>query len=455
MLYLCMSRSLAMPIQGDEAGTYLRHVTQGWNGYLNLSTANNHLLNTSLVWISTLFAPFSETAIRLPSLLISAWFFLWYIPKRFTPSSWILRLMFVSIAFIPYYFNEYLSMARGYGMASIFALCSLNELAAFQQAESRHIKLYLTSLFISLSCLSSLTIFPLFIVVNIGILNYLLNDSKWVFGWTDLKRWERVKIIYLIPMVFTLLISTYTFIRIKLSGVATIAGGSESFFGWLIEIPNGIITPLQGAMLGGDFPRLAPSPYLEHIISILILALISYQLVRFFKTSNRKNPWLFGFFLVLISITLIYFLSLIGSYPHGRAWIPYWLPLVYIALTPIFSLNQLAINSEQFAGLEKNLLAISIILSLITIASTLAQFETRFTYELRPFYYQYKSLMHHSRAGTIHCLAYKDINDEVLKFYFLNKEGPIKPLIQCPKGIDSPTGFMQFSHKNKEPFFKQ
>ena len=453
LLFLCISRGMAMPIQGDEAGTYIRHVTQGWGGFWNVGTANNHLLNTGLIWITTLFAPFSEAAIRLPTLLISAWFFFWYVPARLTPSSWTSRLIFVSVALMPYYFNEYLSMARGYGMASIFALCALNELAAFRQANRSKDKLYLSSLFISISCLASLTIFPLFILLSIYILKSLTLRTSSDSSQSDSKKELPIHWFYLIPMGLTLFLSIYTYTKIKLSGVATIAVGSDNFFSWLVGLPQAILTPLQGALLGGSFPRIAPSPYIEQLIGIIFLILIIYQLFKFTKRTNQQKPWHAGFIIVIASIYLIYILSMVGSYPQGRAWIPYWLPLVYTALTPIFAINQSAISTSILIKSEDKLLIIGAGLSLIAVASSLFQFESQFTYETRPFYYQYKSLMHHSRAGTINCLAYKDIHDEVLRFYYLNKEGPIKSLSQCPDGTDSPPGFMQYSHQNKEPFF--
>ena len=455
LLFLCISRGIAMPIQGDEAGTYIRHVTQGWQGFWDVSTANNHLLNTALVWLATLFAPFSEAAIRLPTLIISAWFFVWYVPARLTPSSWVARLIFAAVALMPYYFNEYLSMARGYGMASIFAVCALNELATYQHAKTAQVQLYLSSFFISLSCLASLTIFPLFILLNAYILRSLVwpmtrktietsNSSKPRFSW-----------LYLMPLAITLALSIYTYASIKLSGVATIARGAKTIWEWIIGIPQAILTPLNGATLGGDFPRLIPSPYLEEVLGIALLALIAYQLFQIPKGYKGENPWLVGFILVMTSIGLIYLLSLVGSYPYGRAWVPYWLPLAYAALTPIFAITTSNTSSKGVIEIDSKLLLIGIGLSVIALTSSLIQFQPKFAYETRPFYYQYKSLMHHSRAGTIDCLAYKDINDEVIRFYYLNKEGPIQPLTQCPIGTDSPPGFMQFSHENKEPFFNR
>ena len=442
-----------MPIQGDEAGTYIRHVTQGWQGFWDVSTANNHLLNTGLIWITTLFAPFSEPAIRVPTLVISAWFFLWYIPARLIPNSWASRLIFAGVALMPYYFSEYLSMARGYGMASIFAVSALNELARYRQTYKRRAQLYLSSFFISLSCLASLTIFPLFIILNAYILKSLgwrltrdatekLNNSKLRISW-----------LYLIPTGATLALSIYTYASIKLSGVATIARGAETIWYWIIGMPQAILTPLKGATLGGDFPRLFPSPYVEELLGIALLALIAYQLIQSARKAKTNNPWLAGFVLVMTSIGLIYLLSLVGSYPYGRAWVPYWLPLVYAALTPIFAITQLQRDSKGVIELENKLLLIGIGLSAITLTSSLIQFQPKFAYETRPFYYQYKSLMHHSRAGTIECLAYKDINDEVLRFYYLNKNGPIKDLKECPEGVESPRGFMQYSHSNREPYF--
>ena len=202
-------------------------------------------------------------------------------------------------------------------------------------------------------------------------------------------------------------------------------------------------------------PADLPSPYVEELLGLALLALIAYQLFQIGKRAKADNPWLVGFVLVMTSIGLIYLLSLVGSYPYGRAWVPYWLPLAYAALTPIFAITQSNANSKGVIELESKLLLIGIGLSAIALTSSLIQFQPKFAYETRPFYYQYKSLMHHSRAGTIDCLAYKDINDEVLRFYYLNKEGPIQPLTQCPRGTDSPPGFMQFSHENKEPFFNK
>jgi len=446
---------MAMPIQGDEAGTYLRHVTQGWRGFWNVSTANNHLLNTGLIWTTTLFAPFSETAIRLPTLTISAWFFFWYIPTRLTPSTWVSRLIFAGVALTPYYFNEYLSMARGYGMASIFAACALNELAAYRHAYRPRAKLYLSSLFISLSCLASLTIFPLFVLINAYILKSLRWPSTQRHEESSNSSKLKVSWLNLMPMISTFAISIYTYTRIKLSGVATIVSGSDNFWKWIIDIPQGILIPLKGAMLGGNYLRPIPSPYLEELLGITLLALITYQLFQIIRKPKQQNPWLVGFILVMTSIGLIYFLSLIGSYPSGRAWLPYWLPLAYSTLTPIFSIAQSATSSNRTIEFESKLLLVGIGLSAVALTSSLIQFQPNYVYELRPFYYQYKSLMHHSRAGTIDCLAYKDINDEVLKFYFLNKEGPIKSLTQCPEGTDSPPGFKQYSHQNKEPFFNR
>ena len=455
LLFLCISRGIAMPIQGDEAGTYIRHATKGWEGFWDVSTANNHLLNTALVWIATLFAPFSEAAIRLPTLIISAWFFIWYIPARLTPSSWVARLIFAALALMPYYFNEYLSMARGYGMASIFAVCALNELATYRQSYSTREQLYLSSFFISLSCLASLTVFPLFILLNAYVLKSLIWSSTRGLTEASNKPKPRISWLYLMPMVMTLALSIYTYASIKLSGVATIARGADTIWEWIIGMPQAILTPLKGASIGGDFPRLFPSPYLEEFLGIALLALVAYQLLQMTKGAKADNPWLAGFILVMTSIGLIYLLSLVGSYPYGRAWVPYWLALTYAGLTPIFAITQSNTSSKGVIELDTKLLLIGIVLSAIALTSSLIQFQPKYVYEMRPFYYQYKSLMHHSRAGTIDCLAYKDINDEVLRFYYLNKEGPIQSLAQCPEGTDSPPGFMQFSYENKEPFFNR
>jgi len=92
-------------------------------------------------------------------------------------------------------------------------------------------------------------------------------------------------------------------------------------------------------------------------------------------------------------------------------------------------------------------------LTLIAVWSVWRNYQGNYVYELRPFYYQYKSLIHYSRGQDLKYLSYSDINDEVLKFYFLNDAGPVPLPKECPIGVKSQPGFMPYSYSKKEPVF--
>ncbi|MBM5796600.1 MAG: hypothetical protein FJ060_00270 [Cyanobacteria bacterium K_Offshore_0m_m2_072] len=184
-MYLITARALSMPIQGDEAGTYLRHATDGFEGLFDLSTANNHFLNTLLIALATAKVSFSEAAITIPVVLTYAWFFLYYVSLRFCFSRWTDRLLFSSLSLLPYYINEYASMARGYIMSACFACAALNELALFSNSRpqssnsdielhlhlrlvaSEQLKVVRVCLFSSLAALSSILMFSFFLIVNL------------------------------------------------------------------------------------------------------------------------------------------------------------------------------------------------------------------------------------------------------------------------------------------------
>lgn len=445
-----------MPIQGDEAGTYLRHATTGIQGLFDLGTANNHFLNTLLIALATARASFSEAAIRTPVVLTYAWFFLFYLPSRFCFPRWSDKLLFAGLSLLPYYINEYATMARGYILSACFAAAALNELALFSNAGpqaashvidpglavAERLKVVRVCLFSSLAVLSSILIFPFFLLVNGYGLVHLRKVCRVKAG-----REEVVPLTAATALACgAVVLSVHTFLAIKNSGVGTIVSPPLNFGSWFIGLPQLLWTPIVNVAHASG----SSSPLFAQIVCFASAA--SFLVAIFYGGPGQHVRA--AIVLVASNLFLIYVLALVGSYPTGRGWLPFWFVIVF---TIVAALN-LALDrgaSRWLPAKSGRWLAVSSLTALVLIAagSVWRSYQGNYVYELRPFYYQYKSLMHYSRQQNLKCLSYGDINDEVLKFYFLNDAGPVPRPSECPAGVKSQPGFMPYSHDNKEPVF--
>jgi 4-amino-4-deoxy-L-arabinose transferase-like glycosyltransferase len=111
-------RAATQSITSDEAFTYNHFVHPRLKETLNVYDANNHVLNTLLTKISLIFLPLTEFSLRLPSLLFGG-LYLWAvyrIARRVFGSGGFFVAAVALLSLNPMVL-DYLSAARGYGMA--------------------------------------------------------------------------------------------------------------------------------------------------------------------------------------------------------------------------------------------------------------------------------------------------------------------------------------------------
>ena len=106
----------------DESITYM--IATGDLGWPK--TANNHLLNTELILLTTQLFGYAEWVLRLPNVLIFPLFlfFLYKICFRYTQNALPIVLAVPIFLFNPFVI-QYFGMARGYGLALTLALMSM------------------------------------------------------------------------------------------------------------------------------------------------------------------------------------------------------------------------------------------------------------------------------------------------------------------------------------------
>lgn len=126
-------RAAVLSVTHDEAYTYLGYVAGPWSDILanRPPSANNHVLSTLLVKISTGWLGPGSLALRFPSLLAFAGYLLAALWLAWGRRSWVVGLAgFVLLSANPYLL-DFFSLARGYGLALAALLASLVFLMRF------------------------------------------------------------------------------------------------------------------------------------------------------------------------------------------------------------------------------------------------------------------------------------------------------------------------------------
>ncbi|MBI4874034.1 MAG: glycosyltransferase family 39 protein [Acidobacteria bacterium] len=154
-------RAATQSFTSDEARTFNDFVRRPAGEALAVYDANNHVLNTLLARISAAVLGVSKFTLRLPSLAGGALYLaaVWVLSRRLFGNSWRSLVAVSTLALNPYIL-DFLSAARGYGMALALLLWALEFLSRYQETlERKHLNF--AALALALALASNLTLaFP-------------------------------------------------------------------------------------------------------------------------------------------------------------------------------------------------------------------------------------------------------------------------------------------------------
>lgn len=191
---LCVYRAATQSITADEAFSWRLFLSGPPARLFNSYDASHHVLHSILCWISIHLFGLSELTLRIPSLLGAAFYFLavWRLCRDLFGEGW---LMFASVSLLSLnpFVLDYLSVARGYGMAVALCLWSvlymvryLDRLTERDQVTSRR-RLYRIAIALTLSICANLTLLPPVLGFAVVFLSVLLAQSAWTGGWEQFK----------------------------------------------------------------------------------------------------------------------------------------------------------------------------------------------------------------------------------------------------------------------------
>ncbi len=175
-------RAVYVPLYSDEAMTFFIYVkTGGFDPFLSLQSANNHVLNSALMRVSFLLFGDAPFALRLPNVL-SYCIFAFYVLKmqKFFKEP-LHGLAWLILMVSSHYFISFFHLARGYGMSMAFLLAASYYL--FEIGKGAEIKKFLAfCLFLNMAVWSNLSLLvpaiAMFLIAGSDIVIQLQNSEK-------------------------------------------------------------------------------------------------------------------------------------------------------------------------------------------------------------------------------------------------------------------------------------
>jgi hypothetical protein len=175
-------------------------------------TANNHLLNSLLMKISSTVFGTSELALRLPNLLAFILYgsFCFRILDKYKNT--ILIFTGLAVLLLNPFLIEFFSLARGYGLALGFAMGSLYYLIKLEEDQTSRSFLFTMSFALGLSLLAALSNYS-FLNLNIALLFifsadlYSLIKNKTIH--LDRNKTIIIVIIYLIDIIILIFYQSF------------------------------------------------------------------------------------------------------------------------------------------------------------------------------------------------------------------------------------------------------
>lgn len=131
ILVYIIYKSWSLGITTDEAITYEDFAKRG--NFLFLTDGGNHILNSFLIFFTSIAFPYSEFAIRLPNVL-AGMLYLLLAYKISHGKGW--GYVYFAILAGSWFLAEYFCMARGYGIASSLVLLAAYALMKLDEDES-------------------------------------------------------------------------------------------------------------------------------------------------------------------------------------------------------------------------------------------------------------------------------------------------------------------------------
>jgi hypothetical protein len=307
LVYLIL-RALYVTVCNDEAATYLTYISEGdFIPYYNLRiwSANNHVLNTMLSWLSIEVFGLSDFSLRLPNVLsfiVYAWFSIKLLQHI---SSTYVRVIGLFLLFGAHYFIEFFAYSRGYGLGNAALLGSIYFTLVYLK-HGVYKNMWWALLFMGLAVLANLNL----LITSILWLCYLFVSD---FHLARLKlRWP----FYVTSFFALFLFTNYAF---QLKEESALYYGQEEFIGSFWSIISKVF-----------YVHTFTALYFSLVVGSILVGLMVHKTVVN-RSLNHPGAMLLALFLGNVFAAFFMHLLIDVIYPSERT-ILHWYILFVLAL---------------------------------------------------------------------------------------------------------------------------
>ena len=323
MFVYVVIRASSVGFTHDEALSF--EIIQG--DKTHFFTANNHWLNTGIMFISSKLFGDSELSLR-SSALIGFLFYGWFVFLILRKQIWWKAMLGFALLILNPYLIDFFSLARGYGLSLGLAMGGIYHLMQFdiKDAFEDQLKTFVKAMvFVCLATLSNLILFNLVFVFLVFFFFQFVVKYKMDRTWWSKKRMINVLVVFIMVVLFLAICASWLLFLKK---------RNELYFGG----ETGFIKDTLTIMIHRS---IYSSYYGEEFWQVLRDALVfCFGLGFLFVLWKRKDSPCFRIFFLLsamILVVVMQFLLLDSRLPQERTSLIY---LVLICMSLYFFLIQ-------------------------------------------------------------------------------------------------------------------
>ena len=408
LLLYSILRAIKVPITFDESYTLFNFVKAPFT--LLYDNANNHLLNTILLKITTPIFGLSEFSLRIPNLifhLVFLFFSYKFLKKYYKNYSLVFTFIILNLNAI---FLEFFSLARGYGISMGLLMMSLY---FFSEVIEKRTYFSREAFFAILSA-------GLAVTATLNILNFYLSSILVLYLFFILKEInEKYKLNYkhlIFNKLSLFILSVTALLAILLTpAIILMERNNQLFFGGNKNFWEDTVLSLIKSFTYTNYLNENLLNLLQlFVISILIFITSHFLLTVFKRVKNKKfetNTFDFIFLVTFLSA----FSTILQSYIFKTPYLIERTALFFLPLFIILLLLSLKDLSSQIRSLIFGILASFMILFFLLVGNLHFAFYWQFEQSSKELFTDIKSFSNNYSEDN--CIVTRYIYSSSLKYY--------------------------------------
>jgi uncharacterized membrane protein len=364
-----VTRALLMSFNNDESLTYLYFVQLSVADIVSsngkILATNNHPLNSLLMKLASSVFGSSEFALRLPNILAHVVYLIssFLIVRKYVPN-YLAPVCFLLFSMNPYLL-EFFSLARGYGLALGFMMCSIYFCLRYLESQGRGpLNVFFSSMFAGLAVYSSFSFLNYYVALSAIIVVIALSRTRGSGnGFDNYRR----RLIPALRDIFPLALNSLILVAVSLPSLMKVrqtllkssqieefgVGGRRGFW------EDSVLSLISSSLYRQDY-RHTVVP----VLAIFVVSVLAFGGVLFlYSVWRQRSERRLALTLVVVPLTLLIATSSILQ--HHLFGVSYLKDRIAIMFVPLFVLSLVGTSTYLVTAREPVVRKVGVLLVLV------------------------------------------------------------------------------------------